>query len=62
MKSIPIPPVKFLTPAQLSDRWLFHPETIRRKLREGQIRALTIGRRRLIPIEEVEKIENESFS
>ena len=31
---------------------------------EGQreIAALTIGRRRLIPIEEIEKLENESFA
>jgi len=47
----------FLTPKELALRWSFHPESIRRKIRRGEIDSVVIGRRRLIPAEEVLRIE-----
>ena len=35
----PQPPARFLTPAQLSERWVCHEETIRRKIRQREIAA-----------------------
>jgi len=48
---------KFLTPAQLAARWQLHVESIRRKIRTGEIGSLVIGRRRLIPLEVINKLE-----
>ena len=37
-----------VTPAQIAERWSWHPESVRRKLRAGSIPSLVIGRRRLV--------------
>jgi excisionase family DNA binding protein len=57
-----IQPVKFLTPAQLSARWICHEETVRRKIRENQIPAILLGRRRLIPLEAIERLEHDALA
>ena len=49
----------YLTPTQLAERWGWHPESVRRKIREGKIAAVTVFRRRLIALAEVERIEVE---
>jgi hypothetical protein len=49
----------FLSPAQLAQRWPLHPESIRRKLRRREIASVLIGRKRLIPLSEIERIEAE---
>ena len=51
--------VRFMSSAQLGARWTFHPESVRRKIRRGEIGSVVIGRRRLIPMEEVQRIERE---
>jgi hypothetical protein len=48
-----------MVPTQLAARWAWHPESIRRKLRRGEIESVIIGRRRLIPIAAVERVETE---
>jgi excisionase family DNA binding protein len=47
----------FLSPAQLAQRWGFHPESVRRKLRRRELASLVIGRKRLIPLSEVRRFE-----
>lgn len=54
----PRPP---LTPTQLASRWSWHPESLRRALRERRIASIIISRRRLIPASEIERIESEGF-
>ena len=49
----------FRTPRQLSERWGWHEESVRRKIRKREIGAVHIGRRLLIPIEEIERIETD---
>ena len=48
-----------LTPTQLAARWGWHPESIRRAIRQRRIRAIIISRCLLVPREEVERMENE---
>ena len=50
---------KFLTAKQVGGRWGWHPESVRRAMRERRIESTVIGRRRLIPISEIERIEAE---
>ena len=47
----------FFTPASLADRWSWHVESVRRAVRQGRMDSVIIGRRRLIPASEVERIE-----
>jgi hypothetical protein len=47
----------FLTPKDIAVRWSWHTESIRRKIRRREITSVIIGRRLLIPIAEVERIE-----
>jgi excisionase family DNA binding protein len=49
----------FFTPHQVAGRWSFHPESVRRLVRKGQIAAVILGRRVLIPLAEIQRIENE---
>lgn len=35
----------YLTTCQLAKRWCFHPESIRRMLREGKLPAIRMGKR-----------------
>ena len=48
-----------LTTEIAANRWHCHKETVRRALRERRIASIVIGRRRLIPAEEVERVERE---
>lgn len=47
----------YFTPIEISRRWKWHPESVRRAIRCGRITSIVIGRRRLVPIAEVERIE-----
>ena len=49
-----------VTPAQIAGRWSWHPESVRRKIRNGMIPSLVIGRRRLVRLSTLEKIELEA--
>lgn len=49
----------FFTPAQLARRWAWHSESVRRKLRHKEIESVIVGRRRLIPVAAVERVEAE---
>jgi hypothetical protein len=55
--SINIHSDKFFTPKELAERWRWHPESIRRKIRRREITTVVLGRRRLIPLVEIHKIE-----
>lgn len=50
---------QFFTPGQLAARWAFHVESVRRLIRKGSIEAVILGRRLLIPLAEIQRIENE---
>jgi len=50
---------KYLSPAQITQRWPFHVESIRRKIRRGEIASVVIGRRRLVPMSEIQRVEAE---
>ncbi len=47
----------YLRPAQLSQRWGFHAESIRRMIRQGRLPAVRIGKRLLISQTEVDAFE-----
>jgi excisionase family DNA binding protein len=49
----------YFTPAQTASRWGFNCESVRRLVRNGGIEAVILGRRILIPIAEIERLENE---
>ena len=49
----------YFTPAELAERWKWHVESVRRKLRRRDIASVVIGRRRLIPAAEVDRVEVE---
>jgi len=48
---------KFLTPRQIAQRWCWHTESVRRMIRRREILSIVIGRRRLVPVVEIERIE-----
>lgn len=47
----------FHTPTQLHHRWSFHPESIRRMIRQGRLPAVRIGKRLLCRHDDVEAFE-----
>ena len=49
----------FLTPAQLGRRWQMHTESVRRKIRRGEIGSLVLGRRRLVALDEIRRLETD---
>jgi hypothetical protein len=49
----------FLTSAQIASRWGMHEESIRRMLRRRVMGSVLLGRRRLVPISEVELLERQ---
>jgi len=49
----------YLTPKKIADRWSWHVESVRRKIRRREIASTVIGRRRLVSIQEIERIERE---
>jgi hypothetical protein len=57
--SIETPDETFLSPAQVAQRWWFHVESVRRKIRRREIGSVLIGRRRLVPLSELKRIEAE---
>jgi excisionase family DNA binding protein len=52
---------EFFTPKRTAARWHWHTESVRRKIRRGEIGSVAIGRRRLIPFSEIERVEREGF-
>ena len=44
---------EFLTPTELADRWRWHPESIRRLLRQKRLPSLRLGGKRIIPLADV---------
>lgn len=50
-----------MTPAAIANRWSWHEESVRRALRERRLASIIIGRRRLVPVEEIERVEREGF-
>ena len=56
METTPQNPIRageFLTPAELATRWRWHPESIRRLLRQGRLPSLRLGGKRIIPVADV---------
>jgi hypothetical protein len=47
----------YMVPKELAARWHWHEESIRRLLRERRIASIVIGRRRLIPVSEIIRVE-----
>jgi len=50
---------KYFTPRQVAERWAWHPESVRRAIRQRRIEAVVISRRLLVPVVEVTRIEAE---
>jgi hypothetical protein len=50
---------KFFTTGQVASRWGWHPESVRRAIRQRRIEAVIISRRVLVPIAKVERSESE---
>ena len=50
---------QLLSPGALAARWEYHPESVRRKIRNGSLPAIRLGTRLRIPLDAVEKIESE---
>jgi hypothetical protein len=50
---------QFATVPEAAERWRQCEETVRRLLRSRRVASIVIGRRRLIPIGEIERIEKE---
>jgi excisionase family DNA binding protein len=48
---------KFHTIPRVAARWGVSRYTVRQSIRHGQLRAVCLGRRLVIPVEEVERIE-----
>jgi len=56
-----LPPThpEFLTVASLAQRWQFHPESVRRMIRQGRVPATIVGRRVRVALATVEAIERD---
>ena len=50
--------VTYATPKELAARWRWHEESVRRLARERRIASVVIGRRRLIPMSEIFRVES----
>ena len=61
MKKIETDGKIFLTSSQIASRWGFNEESVRRKLRRREIGSILVGRRRLVPVAEVEQIERQGL-
>lgn len=48
---------RYLSPHELSERWGFHQESVRRMIRERRIPALRMGRRLRVSLLDVESFE-----
>jgi hypothetical protein len=47
----------FFTPSLLAQRWYWNVESVRRKIRRGEIASVVIGRRRLVTLAEIARLE-----
>lgn len=52
-------PVTFLSTRELSKRWSFHPESVRRMLREGRLPVTKIGKRLRVEVADVLAYESQ---
>ena len=43
--------------AEVAQRWGVSPFTVRRRVEAGDVKSINIGARRLIPLEEVQRVE-----
>lgn len=50
----------FLSPRELSERWSFHPESIRRMLREGRLPVTKMGKRLRVAVADVVAYEDQN--
>ena len=50
--------MKYLSSTDVCQRWQFHPESIRRMIRQGRLPAIRIGRRLLVAQGDVEAFES----
>jgi excisionase family DNA binding protein len=51
---------RFLTPAELANRWKVTPITLRRWRKDGKLKVLNFGRGVRVAISEVERFEAEA--
>lgn len=51
--------LKYLTPHQVAERWGWHTESVRRMLRERRMASVIVSRRRLVPLAEIQRVEEE---
>ncbi len=49
------------TPHQIASRWGWHVESVRRAIRERRFASIIISRRRLVPVEEIHRVESEGL-
>jgi excisionase family DNA binding protein len=52
-------PRKYFTPKQVAARWHWHTESVRRMIRERRLPCVIIGRRLLVPEEELLRTESQ---
>jgi excisionase family DNA binding protein len=50
---------QWFNPSQLHTRWGFHPESIRRMVRQGRLPACRIGKRLLVSRTDIEAFEQD---
>ena len=55
-------PAVFLSPAQLSERWLVTPMTLRRWRHAGKLKTHHLGRGIRFSMAEIERIEREAIA
>ena len=51
----------YMRTQECAARWGWHPESVRRALRRGDLGSVVLGRRRLIPISEIQRVESEGW-
>lgn len=56
----PVNHANLLTVSDLAERWQFHPESIRKMIRQGRVPSVIIGRRKRVPLAAVEAFERDS--
>jgi excisionase family DNA binding protein len=48
---------EFLTVAEVAQRWLLHPESVRRMIRQGRVPRVMVGRQNRVALSSVEAFE-----
>jgi excisionase family DNA binding protein len=51
----------YFTPAEVAERWQFHPESVRRIVRRGGLSVIRIGRQIRVPARVVENYERDAL-